>query len=71
MFSSSAVTIHFWFSVSLLRWGGAIELMTGSHWVGVDFKQPVMLRIESLSLTSTRLVWALLVHTGAQYSAAL
>ena len=43
---------------------------TGRRCVGVGFRQPVKMRIVSLSDTSSFLVWVLLSHTGAAYFAA-
>lgn len=56
-------------ATSLLMGGGAILARTGSHGSGVDFVLPLMVLIAWLILTSTLWVWALFLHTGAQYSA--
>ena len=62
---------HLWVASSLLRWGGAIALVTGSHWVGVDLRHPDVILMVSRSFVSTSRVCGLLAQAGAQYSAAL
>ncbi|GFR75662.1 hypothetical protein ElyMa_002194000 [Elysia marginata] len=57
---SSILLIIFCVASSLLVWGGAVELMVGSHWIGVDLRQPLIVLIDSRSLTSTSLVSGLL-----------
>ena len=44
-------------------------LSTGSHFSGVDFVNPPIVRIAALRCLSTFFVWTLLSQTGAQYSA--
>ena len=61
----------FWVASSLLRCGGVMFAITGSHCVGVGLIAPEIVRMVELSWTSTLLVWALRVQVGAQYSAAL
>lgn len=51
-------------------WGGCMLLNTGSHWVGVVFNTPVIMRMVEFSCTSILEQWALFSHTGAAYSAA-
>ena len=52
------------------RPAGAIPARTGSRTIGVGFRHPVMIRRALLIATSTIFVCGLLLHTGAQYSAA-
>ena len=56
-------------AASRLKAGGAISASTGSCSTWVGRKHPVMVPRAALRLTSTSRVWALLHHTGAQYSA--
>ena len=58
-------------ALSLFSFAGAVSDRTGRRCVGVGFRQPVKMRIVSLSDTSSLLVWVLLFRTGAAYSAAL
>ena len=50
---SSICVWIFWFAACLLRSGGAMALMVGSHCMGVDFKHPDTIRIVSLNFTPT------------------
>ena len=56
-------------AASRFKAGGTISASTGSCSTWVGRKNPVMVRMAALRLTSTSRVWALLHHTGAQYSA--
>ena len=56
-------------AVARLKAGGAISASIGSCSTWVGRIHPVMVRRAALRLTSTSRVWALLHHTGAQYSA--
>ena len=49
--------------------GGWISAKTGRQSTGVGRRHPVTVRIASFRHVSTKWVWALLHHTGAQYSA--
>ena len=57
-------------AASRRRPAGAIPARTGSRTIGVDFRHPVMIRRALLIATSTFFACGLLLHTGAQYSAA-
>lgn len=52
-----------------LKSGGSMLLKTGSHSVGVDLTEPVIVRIAIFNWVSTFEIWLLFNHTGAAYSA--